>query len=607
MKWNLFFIISIFLVIKLAAQHDSYEENLFAEYENKCKIFNKKRELDSTAIYLEKINKLLITHKDSSKFYRRDLIEGSLLIGKSEYHNAMQKLLKASQFFELQQDSTNYFLSKYKIAVCNYYVNRRELAKSGMLEILANPKYITNQMATNALVNVGVVDLEFGILNKEKALVKKAIPSFKKAIAFNQKHKEYSLLASNYSLLAECNIQLKQYSKAIVLLDSAIYYAKKDANSAQNGFALIKKANAYTAKKDYKNALLFVEEAINIYRDANDLPTLLYAFIEKKRLLVAMNNYKEANGVADSIYSLSLKNYDQRFADGITEMETKYKTADKERKILEQRADIAEKVLLIQKKNYQIYGIISLGILLSALVYLLYNQQKLKNKQLVKENKLKITLREIETQNKLQEQRLRISRDLHDNIGTQLSFIISTIDNLKFLTKESNPDLKNKLTHISTFTRATIHQLRDTIWAMNHNEISLEDFQTRILSFIEKAKVSNDNIDISLNVKVKDPIAFTSIKGISLFRVIQEAVNNALKYANAKQIEIHIKQKDNQFLLSIHDNGKGFNKDAVIEGNGLENMRLRVEELGGNFELTSKLNLGTTIQVTCEKEMLNSI
>ena len=61
-----------------------------------------------------------------------------------------------------------------------------------------------------------------------------------------------------------------------------------------------------------------------------------------------------------------------------------------------------------------------------------YNQQKLKNRQLQKENELKDALIKIETQNRLQEQRLRISRDLHDNIGAQLTFIISSIDYLKY-------------------------------------------------------------------------------------------------------------------------------------------------------------------------------
>ncbi|TYA76037.1 histidine kinase, partial [Seonamhaeicola marinus] len=152
----------------------------------------------------------------------------------------------------------------------------------------------------------------------------------------------------------------------------------------------------------------------------------------------------------------------------------------KEKEILAQRAQIAEKELNINRKNMQLLGLGVLAIVLSVFGYLVYKQQKLKNKQLQKENQLKEALSKIETQNKLQDQRLRISRDLHDNIGAQLTFIISSIENLQYGFKISNTNLTNKLTGISSFTKDTINELRDTIWAMNKNEISLTDLQIRI-------------------------------------------------------------------------------------------------------------------------------
>lgn len=132
-------------------------------------------------------------------------------------------------------------------------------------------------------------------------------------------------------------------------------------------------------------------------------------------------------------------------------------------------------------------GLGLVAILLSVLGYLLYNQQKLKNRQLQKESELKEALARIETQNKLQDQRLKISRDLHDNIGAQLTFIISSIENLQYGFEIKNEKLTKKLQDISAFTKETIYELRDTIWAMNKSEISLEDLQTRISNFVENA------------------------------------------------------------------------------------------------------------------------
>lgn len=602
-----FFIINLFIyVTSIVAQNNVNYHELFNDYQEKCYDFYKNNQLDSTANYLKKIDVLLIKLKDSSYYYKAELIKGSYLTTKGDYELAMKKLLKATHFFEFQKDSTNYYFGKYRIGVCYYYVNRREVAKEIMNDVLDHSKFITKQMKSNLLSNIGALNIELGMLNKDNDLIRKSILYLKKAINLNLKNKKYDFLPSNYSLLAEAHIQLNNKKNAIKLLDSALYYSKKSDNINNEAFALIKKANILTLQKKYHQALILINKAIRIYQKGDHIPTRIYAFVEKKKLLVAMKSYKYANQIADSIYGLSIKNYDKRFVDGISEMKVKYKTAEKEREILVQRADIAEKGLLIQKQNFQIYGIIGLGVLLTFLAYLIYNQQKLKNKQLIKENKLKVALREIETQNKLQEQRLRISRDLHDNIGAQLSFIISSIDNLKFLTKESNPNLKDKLVYISTFTTTTIHQLRDTIWAMNKNEITITDLQSRILSFIETAKKANNKIVFQLEMEVKSDIIFTSIKGINIFRVVQEAINNALKYADANLIKVKIEELKNKLELSVVDDGKGFDFKTVELGNGLKNMQDRIDEIEGELIINSS-EKGTTINVTCYKDTTNII
>lgn len=215
-----------------------------------------------------------------------------------------------------------------------------------------------------------------------------------------------------------------------------------------------------------------------------------------------------------------------------------------------------------------------------------------------KELELKDALATIKTQNRLQEQRLSISRDLHDNIGSQLTFIISSIDNLKFITKDANDKLKEKLTSISSFTSDTIFQLRDTIWAMNKNEISIEDLQARILSFVEKAKQATGNsIEFKFKSNVDNDKKLTSIVGMNLFRVIQEAINNAIKYAKASTIQISAIEKNNEATITIKDNGIGFNLNEVELGNGLKNIEKRVSDIKGKVFINSKIEKGTTIKI----------
>jgi signal transduction histidine kinase len=243
-------------------------------------------------------------------------------------------------------------------------------------------------------------------------------------------------------------------------------------------------------------------------------------------------------------------------------------------------------------------GLVGLAVVISLLGFLVYNQQKLKHNQLKKESELKEALIKIESQNKLQAQRLRISRDLHDNIGAQLTFIISSIDNLKYGFKLPD-NLNDKLKYISEFTSSTIYELRDTIWAMNKSEISFEDLQARISNFIEKANKSSDVVTFNFNVEqeLKKNKMFTSVQGMNIYRIIQEAINNALKYANATQIDVDFSTKNSMYQLTITDNGKGFDLKDIEFGNGINNMKKRAHELEAKLEINSVINKGTTIRV----------
>ncbi|MEM6719453.1 MAG: ATP-binding protein [Bacteroidota bacterium] len=605
LRVRIFFL--LFATFLMAQETDSSVEEvkaLFEKYEDKSEFFNEKRQFDSMQVYSEKLAALALKIQDSSYTYRADLIRGSVLTRNTQSDQAMKVLLKAAEFFKLQEDYKNYYRALLKIGICYYYVNRRDDAKAAMLEVIANKQYVSTSLATTALANVGAINIELGMRRDDNSLLEDAIERFNKAILINKQEKKYTKLASNYSLIAEAYNQLNDKKKAIKLLDSAIYYAKKDVNPVQEGFALIKKGNMLTNNQQYSQALKMFDKAIKTYKDAKENPSLLYAYVEKKRLLMLTENYKAASKLGDTIYGLSIANFDKRFADGISEMQTKYKTAEKEREILTQRADIAEKELLLQKQQYQLYGVIGLAVLILIVSYLLYNQQKLKNRQLVKENKLKVALKEIETQNKLQEQRLRISRDLHDNIGAQLSFIISSIDNLKYASKHTSPAFKDKLNYISEFTSTTIDQLRDTIWAMNKDEISLTDLQSRTLAFIEKAKVAKQQVKFTFNNEVAVSIQFTAIEGMHLFRVIQEAINNALKYAEANLVTVNFKEENRKLLISVKDDGIGFEKETVQLGNGLHNIQKRMDEINAAIHIHSKPSEGTEIAVEFQYEIV---
>jgi signal transduction histidine kinase len=360
--------------------------------------------------------------------------------------------------------------------------------------------------------------------------------------------------ATNFTNLAVIATKTKDFEKAEKFLAKAKYNSQKSANAE-------KLRDYYRAEYEYNKA--------------------------RKNLQQTVESQEQYIKLRDSVFN---KNRDKSFL----EIEAKYQNEKKEKELL-------NKELEIKKKDTQaaILAITIIGLLIIS--FLIYRQQKLRNSQQQQEFELKSAIAKIETQSKLQEQRLQISRDLHDNIGSQLTFIISSVDNIKYAFEIRDTKLDNKLSSISNFAKSTIIELRDTIWAMNNSEITFEDLRTRIHNFVEKAKEAKHDIEFDFTIEENLKASkSTSIEGMNIYRTIQEAVNNCIKHANSTKINIAITAAGNSIKIIISDNGCGFESEKVNFGNGIANMKKRIEDIGGKFVIASAAD-GTKITITIPK------
>jgi signal transduction histidine kinase len=327
------------------------------------------------------------------------------------------------------------------------------------------------------------------------------------------------------------------------------------------------------------------------------------AYINKylNKVYLKSGNYKKAyeakakyHQINDSILSVKARLQ-------FKEIETKYQTEKKELALAKSQAQLTKKELEVKKKNLMLYGGVAIMVALLIFGLLLHNQQKLKHERFKKEAELTTALAKIETQNKLEEQRLRISRDLHDNIGSQLTFIISSLDNLPFKYPKMQEGLSNKLDLISDFTRQTIFELRDTIWAMNKSKITMVDMEQRLTKLTNNAKNLHQDLDFEFNQNVIGDFAFNSIQGINFYRIIQEAVNNSIKHSKASRVKISIAEEGGNLIAEVEDDGIGFAYSENSDSNGLSNMKKRIADLNGNIKFQSVPNKGTQVILTIKK------
>ena len=194
-------------------------------------------------------------------------------------------------------------------------------------------------------------------------------------------------------------------------------------------------------------------------------------------------------------------------------------------------------------------------------------------------------------------ERERISRDLHDNVGSQLSVITSNLDNIGYLAGK-NILTVDKIEIVNEFVREAIQSLRDTIWVTHQETISLVEFRARVQEYIHKYYQSLETCQIMVNFE-EIHTNLSSSQALNLFRIIQEALNNAQKYAQASHISIHFKLIEQYFILTITDNGIGFDVDNKEKGLhfGLLNMEKRAKEIEGKLNILSEKGIGTKVEV----------
>ena len=193
--------------------------------------------------------------------------------------------------------------------------------------------------------------------------------------------------------------------------------------------------------------------------------------------------------------------------------------------------------------------------------------------------------------------RSRISQDIHDDISSELTKISWMSEVIKSKSQKENIFNSHELLEkINISSRETISKLGEIIWAIkpeNDNLDSLLSYiRNHIANFLEgttiKYKINFPEITSGLNINPE-------LKR-NLFLVLKEALNNTIKYSEAKSIEFNFTIENNFYFISIADDGKGIEKNVIQgSGNGLINMKRRIENTGGSFIIKTGKNMGTEI------------
>ncbi len=182
------------------------------------------------------------------------------------------------------------------------------------------------------------------------------------------------------------------------------------------------------------------------------------------------------------------------------------------------------------------------------------------------------------------ENRVRIARDLHDDLGSTLSSISILSEAVK------QPEIGEK-------ARQAMESMDDIIWSVNPQNDTMANVLQRMKQF---AAEMLEPQSIALHFQADESVADLNLpmeQRKDFYLLFKEAVNNAAKYSGASDVWVSVQAENGGLNLEVRDNGRGFDVEQVKRGNGLWNMQRRAERMGGKFELESRVGEGTVVKV----------
>lgn len=573
--------------------NQSKNDSLLAKALNtKAVTFEYKGVLDSSLVYHQKALKKRMQLKDYIGIADSYNNIGVVIEQKGQLREAAEWYFKALKIYEKRKDSSKIAMTNSNLGIT--YKQLQSFEKALQFYTKANLIYqkIKDDFGiTVTSGNIGSVNLDLKNYPAAMEYSQRAAIGYEKL-----GYKRYVPYAeSNYAIALD---SLKLFS----LAEKAYLKVLKDHKEFGNDSEYINISNAlaqcFIKQKKYLQSQKVLNEIEPLIGKSSSSRNQLQYFQNRAKTCFGLNQAQKAYTYLEQYVSMKDTLLEKEKVKAIFELETQYETTKKQKQLLETKAAVAAKEFKIKQRSNQLLLLAILLVAFLFIAFFIYKQQIWKQQQLINENKLQEAMYQMETQKQLQVQRSNISRDLHDNIGAQLTFIISSLRNIKYLFSEEQPKLNNKIEEIAGFAQYTITELRDTIWAMNLSKITIEDIQSRLYNFLDKAKSSNHSISIDFQIEdnVDLKIAFTALTGMHIFRILQEALHNSIKYAKPTNLEIKIWQEDSKIYFSVKDDGIGFDINQVSVGNGLRNMQHRAETIGATFNLRSAIHQGTLIE-----------
>jgi signal transduction histidine kinase len=426
-----------------------------------------------------------------------------------------------------------------------------------------------------------------------------AIKYFEKSVLLSSKIGNQKIVIDGYSNIAAVFNKQDKPEKALPYIEKAAKFYRDQNNSDVLTNILHIEGVTYFKLKRYNESTKCFIESLNIGIANHNLDGVQYLYESMAQTYFSAKDYKNAYVYYVKYMTVKDSVSNQQKAKELFELETRYESQKKEN-------EIVRLTLVKREKNIFLYALSGLTLTLCVLIYFIMKNTR--NKKLIVEQNLEIKERqilELEKERQLiatksvlkgeESERSRMARDLHDGLGGLLSGVKINLSSMKgnsVISKENANIFDQALKLLDT----SIMELRRVAHSLMPETLNYYGLKTAFSDFISELNGGNDQI-LSFRSSGED-IRYDSQLELTLYRIAQELVNNALKHSDAKNIDLQLITEVNRVCVQVIDDGKGFDVSAISgTGKGLLSIRERVVSNNGRFDLESSPENGTEATV----------
>jgi signal transduction histidine kinase len=603
---------------------------LYSVYFWMARTYSNTSETDSASFYGIKALSMAEKINDADKIYTVACSVGTTFLNLGE-------LDKAIKYFEYGLKSiapkTNkvglrIFLTDY--ATCLVLTHQFTRADSVIKEIESLNALFRDDYSM-AIINKLRGTIEYERKNYQSAILylQPAIDKIEELKFVNEDTKDIELL------LGKARYALHDYDGAISNLQKTIYIAGnlRDLIAKEEANLLIsksfqQKANTDSALHYFKNYAVLKDSLFSDQKQKSIIEVTTRYETEKKEQQIKLLQGENELGA----YQLRLKNGEiekqnlldvkksqqlmllaqQNEINRLQASENEVALQRQEKEILKKQNELAllgkEKELqslLANKQSRQknlAYGAGVIILLLGSYAFYRAGQNKKLSSQLTASmaelKQAEAQLIKSEREKEAESIRSRISRDIHDEVGATLSGVaLYSQIAMQKMEQHNDKEAQIYLDHISNNSKEMIEKMGDLVWAINPGNDSMDRIAEKLKSYAVNLCVGKGiRIDFQIDEELKNYLPPMQERK-NIYLLGKEAINNAVKYSGGSSIIVSAKKNKNKILLTVKDDGKGFNTDLIVRGNGLNNMQARATEMIASFNLQSKPGHGTSIKL----------